>query len=124
MRNIYSQKGAAVIALLFLMTISLGIITAMTVIVLNNSTAVSSLEQGNGAYYAAESGAENALVRLLRDPNYAGETMNVDGGSVVITVSNGIIISTASVANSTRKIQVNTVYNNNVLTVSSWKEVK
>ncbi len=118
------QTGQAVIALLFFMTISVAIITAIVIIVLNNVTAVSSLEQGNMAYFAAESGAENALVRLLRDPGYSGETLTVDQGTVVIQVSNGTVTSTATVANSLRKIQVDTVYNNNVLTVSSWKEIK
>ncbi len=119
-----TQSGQAVVALLFFMTISIAIITAIVIIVLNNATAVSSLEQGNTAYLAAESGAENALIRLLRDPSYSGETLIVDQGSVVVEVSNGIVTSTATVANSIRKIQIDTVYNNNVLEVTSWKEIK
>ena len=117
------QAGQAVIALLFFMTISISIVTAMAIIVLNNVTAVSSLEQGNSAYYAAESGAQNALLRLIRDPSYSGETLIVDGGTVVIQVENGIATSTATVANSVRKVQVNTVYNNNIRTVTSWTEI-
>lgn len=118
-----SESGAAVVALLFLMSISIGIITAIVMVVLNNATAASSLEQGNLAYYAAESGAENALISMLRNPNYSGETMQVGDGSVVVEVNGGTITSTATVNNSVRKIQVNTVYNNNVLTVSSWREI-
>ena len=106
------------------MTISVAIVTAIVIIVLNNATAVGTLEQGTDAYYAAESGAENALLRLLRDPNYTGETLAVDQGTVVISVRNGIATSTATVANSIRKIQVDTVYNNNVASVTSWKEIK
>ncbi len=118
------QSGQAVVALLFFMTISIAIITAIVIIVINNATAVSSLEQGTDAYYAAESGAENALLRLLRNPSYSGETLAVDKGTVVIQVKNGIATSTATVANSIRKIQVDTVYNNNVASVTSWKEIK
>lgn len=117
------QKGQAVVALLFFMTISIAIITAIVIIVLNNATAVSSLEQGNSAYYAAESGSQNALLRLIRDPSYSGETLTVDQGTVVIQVANGIATSTATVANSVRKVQVNTVYNNNIRTVTSWTEI-
>lgn len=117
------QKGQAVVALLFFMTISISIVTAMVIIVLNNVTAVSSLEQGNSAYYAAESGAQNALLRLIRDPSYSGETLTVDGGTVTIQVANGIATSTATVASSVRKVQVNTVYNNNIRTVTSWTEI-
>ena len=118
-----NQAGSALLTLLFFMTISLTIVTGVVVVVLNNATATSSLEQGMLAYYAAESGAENALIRLIRDPSYSGETLTVDQGSVVIQVANGIATSTATVANSIRKVQVNTVYNNNVLTITSWKEI-
>jgi len=124
MKNMNLQSGQAVVALLFFMTISIAIITAIVIIVINNATAVSSLEQGTDAYYAAESGAENALLRLLRNPSYSGETLAVDKGTVVIQVKNGIATSTATVANSIRKIQVDTVYNNNVASVTSWKEIK
>ena len=124
MKNMNLQSGQAVVALLFFMTISIAIITAIVIIVINNATAVSSLEQGTDAYYTAESGAENALLRLLRDPSYSGETLAVGQGTVVIQVKNGIATSTATVANSIRKIQVDTVYNNNVASVTSWKEIK
>lgn len=117
------QAGYALITLLFFMTISLAIVTGVVVVVLNNATATTSVEQGTLSYYAAESGAENALLRLIRDPNYTGETLSVDGGSVVIQVNNGTITSTAAVSNTIRKIQIITVTTNNQLTVSSWKEI-
>lgn len=117
------QKGEAVVALLFFMTISMVIITSVVVIVLNTALAGSNVEQGTLAYYSAETGIENALLRLLRDSSYTGETMTVDQGTVVVQVSGNTITSTATVANSIRKIQVQTLYNNNVLTISSWKEI-
>jgi type II secretory pathway component PulK len=121
--NKESQKGQAVITLLFFVAISVAIITAMSFIVFNNITAGANIEQGAVAYYAAETGAENALLRLLRDPDYAGETMIVDDSTVEIEVDAGVITSTATFENSVRKIEVQTVYNNNVLTISSWREI-
>lgn len=117
------QAGYTVVALLFFMTISMVIVTGIVIVVLNNALSISSFEQGIVSYYAAESGAENAILRLLRDPTYAGETLPIDGGSVVIQVDNGVVTSTATIANSVRKIQLNYVYNNNVLTIASWKEI-
>lgn len=117
------QAGQAVLTLLVFMTISVAIITAIVIMVLNNITALSAVEQGTVAYYVAETGVENALLRLLRDPTYTGETLPIDGGSVVIQVDNGIATSTATVSNSVREIQLNYVYNNNVLTITSWKEI-
>ena len=117
------QAGYTVVTLLFFMAISLVVITGIVIIVLNNVLSASSFEQGTSAYYAAETGAENALIRLLRDPNYSGETLPIDGASVAIEVGNGMVTSTATIDNSVRKIQLNYVYNNNVLTVVSWKEI-
>ena len=121
--NKKNQRGEAVITLLFFVAISIAIITAIAYIVFNNVTAGASVEQGAVSYYAAETGAENALLRLLRDPNYTGETMTVDNSTVDINVNAGVITSTATFENSVRIIEVQTVYNNNVLTVSSWREI-
>lgn len=118
-----TKRGYTVVALLFFMTISMVIVTGIVIVVLNNALSISSFEQGTVSYYAAETGAENALLRLLRDPSYSGETLPIDGGSVVIQVGNGIVTSTATIANSVRKIQLNWVYNNNVLTITSWREI-
>lgn len=123
MKNKFYEQGQAVVTLLFFMVISISIITAIVVVVMNNATSGSNVEQGTVAYYSAETGIENALLRLLRDPSYTGETMNVDDATVTIVVSGNTITSTAHYANSIRKIQVQTVYNNNVLTVSSWREI-
>jgi len=118
-----NQKGYALITLLFFMVISLTVVTGVAIVVLNNASSTSATEQGTLAYYAAETGAENALLRLIRDPNYAGETLNVDGGSVVIQVNNGTIISTATVFRAVRKIQVVTTNTNNQVNITSWKEI-
>ena len=123
MKNKTYQKGQAVVTLLFFMVIAISIITSIVIIVVNSATSGSNVEQGTVAYYSAETGAENALLRLLRDPNYTGETMNVNGATVTIVVSSNTITSTAAYANSIRKVQVQTLYNNNVLSVSSWKEI-
>jgi len=117
-----NQKGQSLITILFFMLISITIITAISSIILNSTSSGSSIEQGSVAYYSAESGVQNAILRLLRDPNYTGETMSINDGTVTIVVSGGLITSTAHVANSIRKIQVQTGYTNNVLTISSWKE--
>lgn len=117
------EAGQAVVTLLFFMVIAISIITSIVIIVVNSATSGSNVEQGTVAYYSAETGAENALLRLLRDPSYSGETMNVNGATVTITVSSNTITSTAKYANSIRKVQVQTLYNNNVLSVSSWKEI-
>lgn len=124
MRIKVNQKGQAIVTLLFIMVIAISIITAVVIVAANNLASGSSLEQGTVAYYSAEAGAENAVIRLLRDPSYTGETLNIDGATVTIQVSGNTITSAAEYGNSIRKIEVQTMYNNNVLSVISWKEIE
>jgi len=122
-----ASSGQALVMLLFFVLIGFTIIFAAAVMVFGNSSAASITEQGNYAYYIAESGVEEGLLKLLRNPSYTGtpanQPLSVGGGSVVIEVSNGLITATGTYNNVVRKIQAQTVYNNYVLTISSWKEV-
>lgn len=120
------QKGQALITLLFFMIIAITITTTAVVISLVNALSTSYLDQANSAYYVAESGAENAMLKLLRDPLYNGETMNIDTGTAAISVSGTspiTVISEGRIYNSLRKIQVEAVFTNGVLIVNSWKEI-
>lgn len=123
-----AQQGQALVTLLFFIVIAVTITSAAVIIIVTNSLAATRFEQGNDAYAIAQSGMENALLRFARDPSYRGETLTVGTGTVVITVVDGstptfFATGSASQHYATRTIQVNTVYNNNVLTVASWKEV-
>lgn len=121
--QLYGQQGQTLVTLLFFMIISISIISAVVIVVFNTIVSGGNYEQGNVAYYAAEAGAENALLRLLRDPSYSGETLTVDAATVTISVVGNTITSVAEYGNSIRKVEVQTVYNNNMLEVSTWKEI-
>ena len=64
-----NERGQALVTLLFFVIISTIITSAAIVIILVNSTSVAKAQAGISAYYAAESGIENAFLRLLRDIN-------------------------------------------------------
>lgn len=121
------QSGQALVSLLFIAIIGITVISAAAVLVYGNIQSASINEQGTYAYYVAESGAEEGFLRLLRNPHYSGtpvgQPLTVGLGSAAIQVSNGTIISTGTYNNSVRKIQAQAVYNNGILTISSWKEV-
>lgn len=122
-----TQHGQALITLLFFVVIAVSITSAGVILLVTNSIAASKLEEGTIAYVSAESGIENAIMQLLRNQNYTGETLQVGGTSTVtVTVTQGNPITVLSVAkegNFIRKIQVQIIYNKSVLTISSWKEV-
>lgn len=120
-----SKSGQTLVTLLFFMVIALTITSASVIILFVNSVATSTFQDGIFAYHIAESGAENAILRLLRDPNYSGETLTIGDGSATIQVTGAntkVITSKARLRNFIRTIEVQASYNNNILTITSWKE--
>ncbi len=121
------MKGQALITLLFFMIIALTITSASVVMILVNSLSGAKLQQGEIAYHVAQSGADNAVLRLLRNPGYTGETdLAVGSGLVDIEVTGAgpyTIISTGTVGNFSKKVAVTATYVDNLLTVTSQKEV-
>jgi len=102
------------------------VISSVITTVISNTRATSTEQQGTNTYYVAEAGIENALMKLLRDPNYTGETLQIDGNNAVITVTGTTtktILSTGTINNLTRKIQVTVSYTNNQMTITNWQEI-
>jgi type II secretory pathway component PulK len=127
--KIKNQTGQALVTLLFVVVIGITIITAAVIIIFQNIKSSSITEQGVYAYYVAESGIEEGILRLLRNPLYTGTAVGqpfvVGQGSAVISVDGGGIITSQGTYNdAVRKIQVKTLYNNGMLTITSWKEEK
>lgn len=120
------QHGQTLVTLLIFMIIGITITTAAVVMVIVNSRNVSRIEQGNDTLSIAESGVENALIRLLRDPAYTGETLLVGTGSTVVQITTSgnekTITSTAVQGNFSRKLQVVLTVNGE-LTITSWQEI-
>ncbi len=119
------NRGQALITLLFFVLISLTITSGAIIIIIANSISVSKSQEGTLAYYVAESGVENALLRLLRDPAYTGETLSVGDATVAITVTGTnpkIVIATSS-GNFKRTVQAQMNYNSGYYTFSNWKEL-
>lgn len=124
--QLHFQSGQALVTLLFFMIIAITITSSAVVVIILNSQSASKVARTQEAFAAAESGAENALLRLLRDPNYSGEIMPVNTSTATITVSGTSPITITSVGKSgefLRTIQAQAEYSNNILTVNSWKEI-
>lgn len=120
------RSGQTLVTFLVFVAVAMTITAAATVVTLVNSRSATVLQQGTLSYYVAESGIENALLRLLRNPYYSGETLLVGEGTAEITVagdSQKTITSKGQLGNFIRTIHVTTEYNNNVLTIVSWQEL-
>lgn len=122
-----NRSGQTLVVLLVFIAMAMIIISASVVMMAVNSLGATRFDRGQVALDAAESGAENALMTLLRNPSYSGETISIGESSVLITVPGGNfpknITSKATLGNTIRTIQVSVSYTNNVLTVVSWKEI-
>ena len=118
------KSGQTLVTLLVFMVIAIAITSSAVVLTISNSLQASKVEQGMMALQIAESGAENALLRLLRNPSYTGETLTVGTGTAVLTVTGTPvkIISEGINGRFRRKIEIG-VNTSTTLTVTSWKEV-
>jgi hypothetical protein len=122
------EQGQALVTLLFFMVIGGTIITSAALVIANSMLSGSTAEQSTSAYYAAESGVEDGLLRLLRNPSFTGPfTLTVGDGSVLTTVTgsgtNKTINAVGTSGTTVRKIQVQATTTNGQQSISSWQEV-
>lgn len=120
------QKGQTLVILLVYMIIAVTITSAVIVLVLNSSSGTGKVLQGGTAYDIAESGAENAIIKLIRDRNYIGEELDIGDGQAEITVTGTnpkTIVSVGTLNDFSRTIQVIITITNGAVTVTSWKEL-
>lgn len=122
----FNQGGQTMIILLTYMIIAIIVTTASIALILNSSSGTDKVYQSTNALDIAESGAETAMIKLLRNPVYSGETLSVGGGQAEVTVAGSnpkTIISIGTLNNFKRTIQVVVDTSNNTLTTTSWKEI-
>lgn len=123
--RISTQKGQTLVLLLIYMVMAIVITTAAVAISISNSRATGKVYQGSNAFNIAEAGIETAMIKLLRDPSYTGETLTVENGTVTITITGTnpkTIRSEGEINNFIRIVEATVDTSDNVLTVLSWKE--
>lgn len=121
-----SNKGQALITLLVFSIIAITIIGGAVTLIVINTQAGSIHSQSEITSDSAEAGIENAILKLLRDKDYIGETINLNDATVTITVSgdtNKTIISESEYNNLKRTIQVTGSYADNEFIIESWSEI-
>ena len=120
------KRGQTLLMLMVFLIIAVTVTSAAASLILVNTANTQKMEGGTIAFQVAESGIENALLRLLRNPNYTGENdLPIGNGTADISVTGTnpyIITSTGISGNFSRTIQVVVNYNGN-MTITSWREV-
>lgn len=121
-----SERGQALVVLVCFGVIAATIIASTVLISIATNSASGKTQGGTVAYDIAESGVENALLRLLRDPSYTGETLVVGSGSAVITVTGTnpkTIVSQGIQGIHRRTLEAIASDSGGVLSVTSWREL-
>lgn len=120
------SAGQALVALLVFMAVALTLTAAATSVVLIGLRSTTAYSLGEEALSYAEAGVDNAMLRLIRDPAYTGETLTVSTGTATITVSGAgsskTIVSEGVSGNAKRRIQADATLQNNTLSITSWSE--
>lgn len=121
------SSGQVMITMLYVMVIGMLVTTGAAYALIGNTQATTTYELGSLARTAAESGLENAMLRLIRNPSYTGETLVIDANTrAIITVStaSGIVVtSTGSAGSAERHMEAQIHYNGDILSIDSWKEL-
>ncbi len=120
------QSGSSLVMLLVFAVVATTVAAAAVAVMINVSQGTSKIEGRIMASQVAESGMENALLRLLRNPNYVGESnLAVGNGTADITVTGTnpkTITSIGRINNYLQTIEVVVTYNDTIMTITSWKE--
>lgn len=126
-KNSAERGGQALVSLLVFMVIGIAIAGAAITVSIINSQATAGYLAGEQALSAADSGIENALIQLLRNHAYAGETLTLGGANAIITVSavgnSFTVLSEGISQNIRRKVQATASLTGTILTVNAWTEV-
>jgi type II secretory pathway component PulK len=118
-----NKEGQALLTLLVFSIVAMTVASASVAIMLNVAQGSTQLSGATSATQIAESGIENALLRLLRDPSYTGETLTVGSGSVVVNVSGTTtktITATGTIDTYSKTVQATVSFANNIMQVTSW----
>lgn len=121
-----SESGYMLTALLVFLVVIIIITTTSVLVSVSSLRSETYFDSGSEALAAADSGAENAILRLLRDPTYLGETLQVGNSDVTITVAGSapqVVTVVADSGSFERTVEVRLQRVDGMLQVTSWKEL-
>ena len=125
--SLQPKSGQVAIMLVLIVVVLTTITTAVVAIGVSSTRDTTSLSIGEEALMISQSGAENAILRLLRNPSYAGEAnLPIGAGSATIEVTGTgplTVTSTGTILSMVRRTQVVVEIIAGKLTVTSWREI-
>lgn len=113
------------ILLIAFVAIAMSVITATVAVNIINGRNTRGTEASTDALTIARSGVENAMIRLIRDPSYTGESMTIGDGTATIVVTGTTqktIRSTGTVSDHSHTIEVVASTSGGIVSAVSWNE--
>jgi type II secretory pathway pseudopilin PulG len=121
----YDATGQTLVALLIFMMLIITVTAAAAVITVTNIRANNGYANGEQSLMYAESGVENAIQQLQRDPAYTGETIAFPNGTATISVNGTSVKTITSLGTSDnhyRTVTSTVTDVDGVIHRSSWSE--
>lgn len=123
-------KGGQAMVLVLLITVILISVTTLAVgMIVTNALSTTREVQGSHALEIAESGAEEGILRILRDPSVVTSTpitLTVDSGSATVSIAGAgtkTITSTGTVGGYSRVVETQVHLTAGQLVIDSWREL-
>jgi hypothetical protein len=125
-----NESGQALVTFLIFVVTAILITSAAVIMSIANTQSTSIYAGGERAYEAAEAGAENTLLMLLRNPSYGSSAVVLPVGNDQATVQVSTSGTTKTVTSEgsavsghyKRTIQVQVNYST-TMTITSWQEI-
>ena len=125
------KNGFALVTVIVFSAVAMLIITAGVSLSLITTQSNQAFNAGQRALALAEAGAEEAILKLIRNPEYTGETigadvLNIDGGTAIINISDNagikVITVDGQVVGAKRWVVVEVDDSSGMMVVNSWQE--
>jgi len=122
------KSGQAMVLVILVGVMLTSVVTLSVTLVTEAALASSRVQGGRRALVVAESGAEEGLLRLLRNPSLeaTGMSLTVGGQEAIVDVTgtgSKTITSTATVGEYLRRVEVQASFVGGQLTITSWREL-
>lgn len=122
------DSGQILTSVLVFMAFGLSVIALSATLTIINIQNTGKLSRSEQASVYAEAGAEEAILRLIRDPGYSGGTLALSSdATIAIQIATNdtsrTVTSTATYSGFTKKIQAVVSLANSKATLISWKQI-
>jgi hypothetical protein len=122
------QSGQAMLAVVGLLSVGLLMASTNVMIGIIQHDQTLYFQQSNQGRQLVEAGVEEAIIRLLREPDYQGGQLVIDGKDVKIEVLEGdqsdkVIIASVNYFGKEKKVQAEINQSSGRLEIESWEDI-